>query len=280
MKPNSMIPIIEAHYDSFTNIEKYIGDFFLANETILDFSSNKIAGQLHVSPASLSRFAQKMGYRGFQEFIYHYSESFQNSNQQLQAEAVNVMNAYEELIHRTQSLMNDHQLEQIATHISHAKRIFLYGFGSSGLAAEEFRLRLIRLGLDVEAITEFHQLVMNRARIHKECLVIGLSLSGESAEIIDAMKEAGEKGATTIFITSNQHTQLQSFIDEVVFVAVKKNLEYGNVISLQIPILLVLDVIYSKCLKYISRNTAASYDKLLYNKIKKYHASSPSIPHQ
>lgn len=80
---------------------------------------------------------------------------------------------------------------------------FLYGFGSSGLAAQEFQLRLLRLGMDAEAITELHQMVLNEARITNACLVIGISLSGATRELIDALDRAKARGAAVIYLTSS-----------------------------------------------------------------------------
>ena len=64
-----------ANYEMFTVVEKTIADFFISNEKEMDFSSGRMAKMLHVSEASLSRFAKKMGYSGYREFIYNYQPS-------------------------------------------------------------------------------------------------------------------------------------------------------------------------------------------------------------
>lgn len=65
---SSLLPRIEANYHNFTNLEKTIADFFLNNTEKTDFSAKAISGKLFVSEASLSRFAKKIGYRGYREF--------------------------------------------------------------------------------------------------------------------------------------------------------------------------------------------------------------------
>jgi DNA-binding MurR/RpiR family transcriptional regulator len=57
-------------------VEKTIADFFINNQKKINFSAKSVAAKLFVSEASLSRFAQKCGYRGYREFIYQYEESF------------------------------------------------------------------------------------------------------------------------------------------------------------------------------------------------------------
>ena len=53
----SVVPVIERNYDNFTAVEKSIADFFIHNQTKVDFSSKSVADRLYVSEASLSRFA-------------------------------------------------------------------------------------------------------------------------------------------------------------------------------------------------------------------------------
>lgn len=275
---NSIVPLIEANYDRFTSAEKTVADFFISNGKEMDFSAKVMAKQLHVSEASLSRFAKKMGYDGYREFIYHYKPSLPAGTHYVGERSAEVLNAYQELLTKTYNLIQEEQVERIVKLLLQKRRIFVYGFGSSGLAAQELKLRLIRLGLDVEAITEFHEMVLNETRVQGECLVIGISLSGQSREVTDAMLEAAGKGAATVFITSHNEKCWQEAFDEVMLTAVKKNLEYGNVISPQFPILVLLDIIYAGCLEKMGgaierRNP----DTAMWSRLKKYHNEKRSV---
>lgn len=269
---NSIVPLIEANYERFTSVEKLVADFFIANTKNQNFSAKEMAKHLHVSEASLSRFAKKMGYAGYREFVYHYQPSVQSSPPSVGEPSLEVLHAYQELLNKTYNLIDEAQIARIVALLAKKKRIFIYGFGSSGLAAQEFKLRLLRLGLDAEAVTEFHELVMNEARLNGECLVFGISLSGATREITDAMRDAAAKRAATVYLTSGSGNGWQEMFDEVVFTAVKKNLEYGNVISPQFPILVLLDIIYAGYLNADAESTARGHDTALWSKLKKYHS--------
>lgn len=269
---NSVIPLIEANYDRFTSVEKLVADFYISNTADMDFSAKCIAEYLHVSEASLSRFAKKIGYSGYREFIYNYQPSVQTEMPKVDEQSTEVLGAYQELLNKTYNLIDEAQILRIVHLLMDKRRIFVYGFGSSGLAAQEVKLRFVRLGLDVEAITEFHELIMNETRVNSDCLVIGISLSGATTEIIDAMHEAAGKKAATVFVTSHNESSWREEFDEVVLTAVKKNLEYGNVISPQFPILILLDIIYARYLGLNNENTGKKHDTTLWAKIKKYHS--------
>ena len=82
----SVISIIESNYHKLTSAEKTVADFFIHNNQNTDFSSSHIAELLYTSKATLSRFAKKIGYRGYQEFMRYkgdkelmLSDNMQNS---------------------------------------------------------------------------------------------------------------------------------------------------------------------------------------------------------
>lgn len=267
---NSIVPVIEANYDRFTSAERTVADFFISNTRTVDFSAKAMAKELHVSEASLSRFAKKMGYGGYREFIYHYKPSFPVTTSCVGKHSIEVLNAYEELLTKSYNLIQEEQIERISGILKQKRRIFVYGLGSSGLAAQELKLRLVQLGLDVEAVSETHGLIINERRIKEDCLVMGISLSGESKEVTDALRSAAEKKAATVFITSQNEGSWQETFDEVVLIAVKKNLEYGGVISPQFPILVLLDVLYATYLQENEESLKQQNDSELWKRIKKY----------
>ena len=179
----SVIPIIESNYENFTALEKNIADFFMKNEEKMDFSAKEIAKHLFVSEASLSRFAKKCGFRGYREFIYQYEESFEEKNKELTGHTRTVLNMYQELLNKTYSLMDEAQIIRICEKLGQAKRVFVCGKGSSGLAAREMRLRFMRIGVDINSIQD-PDLMRMQAVFQKEgCLVIGISISGESEDV-------------------------------------------------------------------------------------------------
>ena len=192
----SVIPIIESNYENFTALEKNIADFFMKNEEKMDFSAKEIAKHLFVSEASLSRFAKKCGFRGYREFIYQYEESFEEKNKELTGHTRTVLNMYQELLNKTYSLMDEAQIIRISEKLGQAKRVFVCGKGSSGLAAREMRLRFMRIGVDINSIQD-PDLMRMQAVFQKEgCLVIGISISGESEDVCYLLEESKNEERT------------------------------------------------------------------------------------
>ncbi|MDY6305141.1 MAG: MurR/RpiR family transcriptional regulator [Oribacterium sp.] len=247
----SLLPTIEANYQNLTESEKIVADFFLHHpyEEKRDYSQAAICKELTLSPSCLSRFSKKLGFRGYREFIFEY-QKYAGEEAKDTKSTDQVFETYEEILSKTYSLINPEQISGLVDDLIHYKRIYVYGFGSSGLAAQEFKNRFIRVGLDVEAVTDTHALLINGFRLNEYALVIGISYSGATREVIEALIQAAGKGAKTVLITSRNEMHFHQRFSEVILCAVKKNLEYGDIISPQLPVLILIDRIYAE---YINR---------------------------
>lgn len=241
----SVVPIIETNYENFTTVERNIADFFMHNHDKIDFSAKSIAEKLYVSEASLSRFAKKCGYRGYREFIYQYEKTFVEKQESITGNTRMVLNAYQELLNKTYSLMDEVQIGRIAKYLSKADRVFVCGKGSSGCAADEMEIRFMRIGVDINSIRDIDIMRMQTVFQNKRSLIFGISISGEQESVLYFLKESYKKGAKTVFITANNKLEFDEFCDEVVLVPFLKHLNHGNVISPQFPVLVMLDILYA-----------------------------------
>lgn len=241
----SVIPVIESNYNKFTMVEKTIADFFINNQKRIDFSAKSIATTLFVSEASLSRFAQKCGYRGYREFIYQYEESFVEKKEFMTGNTLMILNAYQELLNRSYSLVDEKQIERIGSYLNETNKVIVCGKGSSGLAAREMEIRFMRIGVDVDSITDTDLMRMQAVFQNENSLVFGFSIGGQKEEVIFLLKEAKKRGAKTVLFTANNRDDYKEFCTEVLLIPSLRHLNHGNVISPQFPILIMIDIIYS-----------------------------------
>ena len=245
----SIIPVIESVYPSFTPLERTVADFFIHNTDESDLSARHVSELLYVSEASLSRFAKKCGYTGYREFVYRYQEGLNAALPGTDDHIKQVLNTYQELLNKSYSLADRAQIDRICHILTSKRRVYVYGLGSSGLSAQEMKLRFMRIGLNIEAVTDSHIMKVNSVILDESCLVIGISVSGQPADIISSLKAAHQRGAYTLLMTARQDKSYQEFCDETLIFASMEHLEYGNIISPQFPILLVLDVLYAHYLQ-------------------------------
>ena len=241
----SVVPIIESNYNNFTMVEKNIADFFIHNHEKMDFSAKTVAAKLFVSEASLSRFAKKCGYRGYREFVYQYEETLVEKKESMTGNTRMVLNAYQELLNKTDSLVDEEQIGRIGKYLNQAERVFVCGKGSSGLAASEMELRFMRIGVDIDSLQDSDRMRMQAVFQDKRCLVFGISISGETEGVRYLLREAHKRGAKTVMITAQNKDSYAEYCSEVLLLPSLRHLNHGNVISPQFPILVMLDLIYS-----------------------------------
>ena len=242
---------IRNYYDEMTPVEKNIANFFLNNTEKCDLSSKNIAKRLYVSEASLSRFAKKCGYKGYRELSFSYEKDLElekregSINRNTTFFAKKVYGYYKNILHENYEKIDEEQIRRVAEMMDTRRRVFIYGVGSSGIVAREFQLRFMRVGLDVEVITDSHMMKMSSVLVDSNYLVIGISLSGKTQEVLDGLSLAKKNGAKVVLITSNVEPGVNDFCDEILQVAYMKNLDFGNKISPQFSILVIIDILYA-----------------------------------
>ncbi len=240
----SVIQIIESMYDSFTVTEKGIADFFIHSPEIEDFSVKAIAARLYVSSASLVRFAKKLGYRGYREFVYEYEKSYVKNKPLEIVGTRSIFDIYQDFLNKAYNLIDEAQLVRVVKFLNDAERVYVFGKGSSGLSASEMELRFMRIGVNIDSIEDPDRMRMQTVFINKHNLVFGISISGTTTDVLYSLKEAHLRGAKTVLLTTKSDDLFHEYCDEVLLMPNIGRLDKGNHISPQLPILIMIDVLY------------------------------------
>ena len=248
MKKQDIATIIDLHFEELTELEQEIARYFLQVDTIVDdLSSQQVTQKLHVSQAALTRFAKKCGFTGYREFVFQYQHQANKQDTHSHKHSPltkRVLRSYSNLREQTQDLIDEEQLERVAQLIDDAERVYFFGTGSSGLIAREMKLRFMRLGVVCEALTDQDGFAWTTSIMDENCLVLGFSLSGTTQSVLDSLLDAKEMGAKTILFTSAPNKNSQAYT-ETVLVASHSQSSYIQRISAQLPMLILIDLIYA-----------------------------------
>ena len=248
MNKPDIATIIDLHFEELTELEQEIARYFLQPETIQDdLSSQQVTQKLHISQAALTRFAKKCGFTGYREFVFQYQHqaSKQDTHSHKHSPLTKrVLRSYSIMREQTQDLIDEEQLERVAQLIDDAERVYFFGTGSSGLIAREMKLRFMRLGVVCEALTDQDGFAWTTSIMDENCLVLGFSLSGTTQSVLDSLLDAKDMGAKTILFTSAPNKNSQAYT-ETVLVASHSQSSYIQRISAQLPMLILIDLIYA-----------------------------------
>lgn len=250
--------VIEANLDRMTASEKQIAEYFLQLTELDDLSAELVSKKLWVSIASLSRFAKKCGFSGYREFAALYKSSFVNDNNVKSETNRLVLDSYQEILNRQYALLDESQISRIAERMARSKRVYIAGRGNSGLSAEELAGRFKWLGINAICIRDTEEMKLTTLFVSAEDMVIGLSVSGNQPDLLYLLEKSREQGSFTVLATGSTSRLLKVAVDELVPLPVIKDLNYGNLISPQFPMLLLGDMVYGA---YVMQNEAAARAK-------------------
>ena len=113
----------------------------------------------------------------------------------------------------TSQVNSEKSIEIVADKISKAKKIEIYGIFRSAAVAMDFYFQLIELGVPATFVNDVLTCAISASTLDENSLVIAISSSGRTKDVIDAVKNAKEKGASVACITSNKNSPLAKISD-------------------------------------------------------------------
>lgn len=248
------IAMIHSILPSLSNAEKKVAQAFLENPSKTVYSSvTDLAEAAQVGETTVIRFCRKLGYRGFQEFKLAVAQDLVSISQQVygkieEDDPIDVickkMTAFStQAIEDTLSLLQESQLQKATDALIRAKRQFFFGVGSSGITAQDAQYHFMRLGFDAHAASDAHIIAMQCSLMTPSDVVLGISTSGSTKDLVDAIKLAKENGAYVICLTSHARSPITSYADAVLIAASKETPLQGGAFASKLAQIYVLDIL-------------------------------------
>ena len=238
--------LMEQHKHTFTKSEHKIYDYILSHpDKVLYHSLTELSEYSKVAEATVLRFFRKLGFKGFQDFKFLFAQEVPQANHAPQDESFvhrirhNIVQAIED----SSEVVDLDTLEKCIQAIDASQEVVIFGIGSSGIAGLDMQNRLMRIGKHVNAITDSHFQIMRASSLNENSVVIAISLTGSTKDIVDAVKLAKEKKATVIALTNYVKSPLTKYADHVLLSSAKESpLDSGSLVS-KIAQLYLIDLI-------------------------------------
>ncbi len=210
--PNSFAAI-RSRLDALPAGERTVADFVLHHpEDLLKLPITDLATRLHVSEATIIRFCKHLGYRGYHEFKILLARDLGRETPEIYSDLTPSDNAAAVLhkivalslqaLQDTLSTLDGTELERASAAISRAPLVVLFGVGGSGGIALVGQQRLLRLGVPAFACTDTAAFDLISARLHHRDVAVGITHSGRTTDVVNALHTARQGGATTISLTN------------------------------------------------------------------------------
>ncbi|MCC5032776.1 MurR/RpiR family transcriptional regulator [Streptomyces sp. WAC 00631] len=107
------------------------------------------------------------------------------------------------------------QLDAAVTALAGARRIDVYGIGASNLVAQDLAQKLLRIGLSAHAHADPHLAMTGAVQLRAGDAAVAISHSGRTVDVIEPLRTAFDRGATTVAVTGRPDGEITQYADHV-----------------------------------------------------------------
>jgi RpiR family transcriptional regulator, carbohydrate utilization regulator len=203
---------VEAMREQLRPSERKLADYVIeAPREVLDLSMTEVASRAGVSQPTIARFCHALGFSGFREFKIRLAQSIASGvptvyrdvrpDEPVPGLVAKVFDRTIGTLIEVRNNLSSDSVEAAISLLANATRIEFYGAGGSGIAAQDIQHKFFRLGMPSVAYSDPHTYSMSAALLGAGDVVVAVSNTGRTRDIIDAAGSAMTRGASVIAIT-------------------------------------------------------------------------------
>jgi DNA-binding MurR/RpiR family transcriptional regulator len=224
--------------------------------TVAQMNISQIAERSGTSVASVVRFCKTLGFKGYPEFrMALIGQLSRQSNIGYPPEldnGITLQDSAEEVIRKvaqSDAMAIQTTAERLDVQIfkktvnawNSAQTIGIVGFASSSYVAMDLQLKLNRLGKNAIAWSDFHTALTSISVLKSGDVVVAISHSGTTVDIIEVMTEFKKRGIQIILITNALRSPATAIADLTLFTSARETLFRSGATASRIAQLTVVD---------------------------------------
>ncbi|WP_064615270.1 MurR/RpiR family transcriptional regulator [Streptobacillus moniliformis] len=241
------ITLIQSFYPSFSKQEIKVADYVIKEKDAICFMPlHEITKKINLSEATIVRFVKKIGFKGFIDFKLEVAReiaTIEDERNTKEHYIENIEYNIIETIKNTKNLINKEDVENAIEAIENSKKLYVFGMGASGVAALEFQNRFMRFGKIGHSVSDGHFQVMYASTTTEKDVIVVISLSGETVDLIYPLSIAKENGCKIIAITNYILSPIAKLSDIVILTSGKETLLNGGALVSKMSQLYIIDVL-------------------------------------
>ncbi|RNB86992.1 MurR/RpiR family transcriptional regulator [Brevibacillus fluminis] len=237
--------------------ERNVAHYILENPAeVVRLSVKELSEKSSSSQAAITRMCKNLGLDGFQELKIRIAGDLQLSAQTDEdfkeirssdslptlIESVSINNIYS--IRETLKILDEKSVQRAVEALTGAKRIDFFGVGASQLIALDAQQKFMRINKYCTAFADSHQQLTAAVTLTKDDVAFGISYSGETRQVIAAIREAKALGATTIGLTRFGNNTLSNLVDICLPVVSRESDIRSAATSSRIAQLNIIDILF------------------------------------
>ena len=210
-----MLSEIESILPNLSKAESKVAAYVLKHPKLtMSRHIGELSKEIGVSEPTIIRFCRTLGLDGFKSFKLRLAQSMPRPSNQLLADinhddsplkiGYKIIDSAIASLQETRKKLDCPELDRAVKALLKASRIEFYGQGGSGIVASDAQQKFFRLGTPVVAYSDPYIHCVSATLLTPDCVVVAVSHSGSSKDLLHSVELAKENGATTIAITAGQ----------------------------------------------------------------------------
>lgn len=230
MENNCFLPQLQKQYNSLTSAEKRIADYVLTDPSgVLSLSASELALKAETAASAVVRFCRSVGYSGYRDFKYSLAVELSRETPASYLSGVGpedssstvldkIFKANIKALQDTLSGIDRGVFAAVVDLLSTASTIHIYGVGTSAGLVGELQHRLMILGFRVHGYMDVVAMRLSTMNLRPGDVAVGISHSGRTIPIVDALKLSAASGASTVCLTSYSTSPITRVCDHILTV--------------------------------------------------------------
>ncbi|MCL6454314.1 MAG: MurR/RpiR family transcriptional regulator [Alicyclobacillus sp.] len=242
--------------EGLSDSERRIAEFILQNPSeFVNMTIQEVAAHGGSSTAAVVRLWKTLQFAGFHDLklrvagdIPYNAGNDDYSELKLGSGYGSILQAIEEThvqsIQNTLRLLDEAAIQTSALRIVEAERVMAFGVGASCVVAEDIAQKLTRVGFPVYETSDFHKAAVFAAQLRKDDVLILVSHSGTTSDVLEIGQIAKRQGAHLIAVTRFGDTPLTRMCDTKLFESAVEPPRRVAATSSRIAALTVIDLLF------------------------------------
>ncbi|CAM7095781.1 MurR/RpiR family transcriptional regulator [Escherichia coli] len=258
--------------DGYSRTQQKLGEFVLSEPAkVVYLTITELARESGTSEASVTRLCRTLGCKGYNEFKMalalelRQGQSVDHSGDEID----NVVNESVQALQDTAKLLDRSLLKAAALALHQAQSVQIYGVAASAILAEYLHYKLLRLGKPAQLFSDMHRAAMNATTLCKNTLVVAISSSGSTRDLLHVVKLARKQGVRVLALSNTPRSPLASLSDIQLVAAKPEGPLSAGALNAKVGVMLLVELLTTSLIalddKYsdVSRQTASATLPLL-----------------
>lgn len=240
---------------SLSDKEQSVARFLMEEpKEFVSLSISALAARCGVSETVIIRLYRKLGYEGFHQFKIDIAQSLTEAapdslgdlrtGDDMETIKRKVFAITRQALEDSLPSIESEQLVRVRDVLLQARRVAIIGFGGSASVGQDFAHKLLKLGIIATVHTDAHMQVMSAAVMEPGDVLLAITHSGNSRDIVEALEVAKQRKVTTVVVTGFPHSPAAKAAEICLYSICRETKYQTDALTSRIVQLAVFDTLY------------------------------------